>query len=748
MLSPYVGFVALTVNEAATLAAIFRVMWPSDSVGADAVSLGALNYLDRALDGHDRIDLDLYRRTLSLFNAASARQHGVHFREADLEAQREMISALESASLPRMSASLQTRLFSMLRRHLIEGVLSDPAHGGNRQGDGWRSLGYPGVFFEHSAEENSGQAAALKNGSLRTLALHEESFDGVDHQELEIAGFDPERGCEEPTSDCDVIVVGAGAVGALVAPWLALSGLKVVALEAGAWRDPAVCKPDELSLAFYARAGFSQKFATESPRWRKHSGAETEPMSYSLGRMCNGVGGSLAHYGARLRRLHPHHFRMRSTIEEIGRSKLLPEGCTLVDWPVSYAELEPHYAALENGIGVAGPDTSPFVPRSTTLPMPAARPPACGVLFSEATRARGLHPQMIPIGQNTVAFDGRPAMTYSPWGEGLGSASTDRWMPTQDLLLQALNSGNLDLRTRCSVIRVLTGADGRASGVEYADPDGRLRTQSAPIVILAAYTFETVRLLFLSADERRGAGLGNNSGQLGKHFMTKQYPSVFGHYPDRIFNRHTGPGAQGVMVEDYLSANSLPAGFVGGGTLSTENQLLPIQIGFEALPPDVASFGSPWKRHLADWNHRAAIRIQTDTLSYHSNYLDLDPRHRDRSGFGAPLLRVTYDVQTHERGLYQWMLGAAEDIQRAMGAKKIWRGPWFTGVGSCHDFGDSRMGNDPSNSVVNANLEVHDTPGLYVMSGAVFPTCHGVNPTLTLWALCRRATETLVQSVQ
>ena len=53
------------------------------------------------------------------------------------------------------------------------------------------------------------------------------------------------------------------------------------------------------------------------------------------------------------------------------------------------------------------------------------------------------------------------------------------------------------------------------------------------------------------------------------------------------------------------------------------------------------------------------------------------------------------------------------------------------------------MGNDPSESVVDVDLQVHDTPGLYVFSGAVFPTCPGVNPNLTIWALVLRATEHL-----
>src|SRR3712207_8958825 len=47
-------------------------------------------------------------------------------------------------------------------------------------------------------------------------------------------------------------------------------------------------------------------------------------------------------------------------------------------------------------------------------------------------------------------------------------------------------------------------------------------------------------------------------------------------------------------------------------------------------------------------------------------------------------------------------------------------------------------------SVVDADLQVHDTPGLYVFSGATFPTCPGINPTHTIWAVSYRAAERLV----
>ena len=53
------------------------------------------------------------------------------------------------------------------------------------------------------------------------------------------------------------------------------------------------------------------------------------------------------------------------------------------------------------------------------------------------------------------------------------------------------------------------------------------------------------------------------------------------------------------------------------------------------------------------------------------------------------------------------------------------------------------MGESPETSVVNPELEVHDTPGLYVYSGATFPTCPGINPTLSMLALVSRAAERL-----
>jgi gluconate 2-dehydrogenase alpha chain len=204
-----------------------------------------------------------------------------------------------------------------------------------------------------------------------------------------------------------------------------------------------------------------------------------------------------------------------------------------------------------------------------------------------------------------------------------------------------------------------------------------------------------------------------------------------------------------VTLDDLNSAgfDSVAHGYVGGASLNVENQQLPLQIAGDPLPPDVPSWGPRYQEHLRGWQHVAAVRIQPDSLSYTTDFLDLDPRHRDRSGLGLPVLRVTTDMRENEHRLQDHMQRQCDRILRRMGATRTWNGPRYRGVASSHDLGGARMGEDPRTSVVGPDLQVHDTPGLYAFSGAAFPTCVGVNPHLTLMALTARATEQLVRAL-
>lgn len=94
------------------------------------------------------------------------------------------------------------------------------------------------------------------------------------------------------------------------------------------------------------------------------------------------------------------------------------------------------------------------------------------------------------------------------------------------------------------------------------------------------------------------------------------------------------------------------------------------------------------------------------------------------------------------------MQGRVEQLLRQMGADGTGPGPIETGFGCCHDLGGARAGENPALSVVDPNWQVHDTSGLYLYSGATFPTCPGINPTLTIWAWALRNADELARSPQ
>jgi gluconate 2-dehydrogenase alpha chain len=740
------ALLALNSYEARTAAAIFERLFPADAYSSGASTIGVVSYLDRALAGAYHRQVEMYRLALKTFDQIARQRYNDCFADCDAAQQDALLAALEQGALPDFLTPPQRNFFSLLCAHLQEGLFADPVYGGNRDKLGWRFLSHPGFWLENTAEENLANEPVTKGGIIQSLAEVGYTLGGEARAPAAIPGYDPQRGAQPPNGPADVVLVGVGAAGALAATILCRAGLRVVGLEAGPWRTSRDFVPDELGSAYYCRGAMGPKYLSETPRWRLNESEPTRDATFSLGRMMNGVGGSVIHWGGALRRNHPHHFAYRSYVRERWGERVLPEGHTLSDWPCNYDELEPYYTQLEYEIGVTSDGgRNPFLHRSKPHPLPSMRPFRMGEVFRQATEQLGLHPYPTPVAVNSMPYNGFPATTYCGWMGGFGPFNNERWYPGLTWVPAALATGNFDLRTYCRVVRVLTDGDGYASGVEYVDANGNWRVQEARTIILCSYTFENVRLLLLSGDRRHPNGLGNNLGQVGKHVMTKMWVDVHGYCPEIVFNAHTGPSGQMWGLDDFISVDfdSVAHGFVGGATPNIENQRLPIQISREALPPDVPRWGKAYKDHLRQWQHIAAVRVQPDTLSYQANYLDLDPRYGDRSGLGLPVIRATYDQQPNEQRMLAFMEERAEEILRAMGATKTWRGPRFGGLISSHELGGARMGEDPASSVVGPNLEVHDTPGLYVFGTAAFPTCHGVNPTLTMWAVCYRAAERL-----
>ncbi len=160
----------------------------------------------------------------------------------------------------------------------------------------------------------------------------------------------------------DVCIVGSGAGAGPVAYELSRAGKKVVVLEKGAFYAEENFSKDE--IAFCRRSIVTPKLSDEyhmieyfeAGKWISRS---TAALGWDFWNG-NVVGGFSNFMSGFFHRLHPKDFHLKSAFGAI-------EGANVADWPISYEELEPYYAKVEQVVGVSGKVTPhPFQePRST-----------------------------------------------------------------------------------------------------------------------------------------------------------------------------------------------------------------------------------------------------------------------------------------------------------------------------------------------------------------------------------------------
>ncbi len=541
----------------------------------------------------------------------------------------------------------------------------------------------------------------------------------------------------------DVVIVGMGAAGGVAADVLTAAGVEVLGLEAGPRLDAGAARFDEIANVAHARLS-EPKSKHEIPTWRAHEGEEAGPSPHPM-MMVNAVGGTTIHYEGLSIRLLPHAFRTRSaTIERYGPGAI-PPGSTLADWPLTYEELEPDYAAVEAAIGVAGAAGANVFEgeRSGPFPMPPLRPTGWSELAADAARRLGWHPFPAPASINSQPYDGRPACTYCGFCMHNVCHTDAKGATHLNVIPRAEATGRLRIETGARALEILVDGDGRTTGVRYLDAEGRERVARARAVLLAAYTFENVRLLLLSRSPAFPDGLANDHGQVGAHFMAHICPFVHGLFPGRRLNTWTGVGSQVTCLDDFNGDNfdHEGLGFVSGGMLTAFAEHTPIAFARDVRPPGLPRWGARWKAWMARHAQSVgAVYAQYDAPPYVHNRLDLDPHVTDR--LGVPVIRVTHRLTEHEERAVAFLRARLHEWLRAMGATETWDAPVH--IEGRHAFGGTRMGTDPATSVVDAHGFAHASPNLGILGASVFPTMGGHNPTLTLQALARRTARHLV----
>ncbi len=515
-------------------------------------------------------------------------------------------------------------------------------------------------------------------------------------------------------NSADVVIIGAGAGGGVIAKELGEAGLEVIVLEAGKRYRPYDDYPTHVN-DFELRAT-GVLLANDAVRDR-YTTPDAKPFNYSR---VKAVGGSTLAYHAMNPRFHESDFRVRS------------EDGVADDWPLSYAELEPYYTSVEFELGVSGPDgadANPFEPpRSRPYPTPAHPLNAASRAIKRGADKLGLHLVREPLAIPTKDWNGRPAC-INAGACRLGCKISAKSSIDVTYIPKAERTGKVRIRSESVAREIAIGSDGRARGVIYFDPEGHEQEITGRAIVVAGNAVETARLLLLSKSRLFPDGLANTSGLVGRRFMEHLTAFAYGVFPERLDPWRGVP--TGGIIQDFYATNP-KNGFVRGYTISVENDnQWPL-----ATANSIPGWGFEHKARMKEiFGHGVGLATDGEQLPDERNQVALDPVVKDNYGLPVPLI-INTRFQ-NELAMIDSISATLRGILEAAGAREI---PIqsFTPGNSAHYLGTCRMGTDPKTSVVDPWCRTHDVPNLFIGDGSVFVTGAAVNPALTISALATR----------
>src|SRR2546430_2012582 len=377
------------------------------------------------------------------------------------------------------------------------------------------------------------------------------------------------------TSDeVDFVIVGSGAAGGIVAKELSTNGFRVVVLEQGPYLTEADFNHNEIEILALDKLTNHPKLQPNT--FRKTPGEKAKPQRALVYGRC--VGGTSVHFTANFWRFHEIDFIERSKIGAVS-------GTGLMDWPITYADLEPYYTKVEWEIGVSGlAGASPFdPPRSKPYPMPPLPVKSSGVIFERAARKLGWHPFPAPMAILSQARAGRSACVNCGFCLGFGCEVGAKSSSLVAAIRVAERTGRCEIRPNSYVHRIEMDANGRATGAVYFDEKRVVHLQKAQAVVVCANGAETPRLLLLSANKQFPNGLANSSGIVGKYLMFNSGGVVTGQF-EHPLNDYKGYAVSRVL-QDFYELDPQKVGLYGGGGVFSRLDFFPITFSFGRLAP-------------------------------------------------------------------------------------------------------------------------------------------------------------------
>jgi choline dehydrogenase-like flavoprotein len=552
----------------------------------------------------------------------------------------------------------------------------------------------------------------------------------------------------------DVCVIGSGAGGGMAAMVLTQAGANVVMLEAGPMWDSTT---DSFMFAWPYNSP-RRGAAIPERQFGEFDGAlggwtiDGEPYTSAPGNTFDWfrsrmLGGRTNHWGRISLRFGPHDFQ-RKTLDGLGD-----------DWPITYDDIKPYYDKIDRFIGVFGvPLNMPNEPDGIFLPPP--RPRCYELLIKQASDRLNIPCVPSRLSILTKPMNKRPACHYC--GQcGRGCATHSNFSSPSVLIPPALETGRLKIITGAMAREVTIDDAGLANGVTYIDKrttrDNHVR---ARIVVVAGGACESARLLLNSKSSKFPNGLANSSGAVGKYLMDSTGTSVSGFIPklmDSTPHNEDGVGGMHLYTPWWLDNAKLdfPRGYhieLGGGRRMPNAGFGSGIHNFTSV--EVAgqphAFGGYGKGLKEDYRRLYGATVnfagRGEMIPNPDSYCEIDPTVVDK--WGIPVLRFYYKWSDYELNQVKHMQETFRTIIQEMGGTPTSPMPSkengygiAAGGRIIHEVGVTRMGNDPSTSVLNRNCQAHDVKNLFVADGGPMPSQADKNCTWTILALSMRTAE-------